>query len=112
MMKQLIYVLILFLTLNIALAATIHGTIYDLSLDAVKNAIVEVNSTPPQFYVSKDGSYSFKLPPGSYLIAANLNNESFDEQKIIIKEEGDFADLRDFNFYSSSCICISRDGDY
>lgn len=89
-MKVYIFILMFLLASNVVSAATIRGTIYDLNLDPVKNAVIEVNSTPKQLYVSKDGNYLFELPPGSYLIKAALNNESFDEQEIEINKEGDF----------------------
>jgi len=82
--------IISFIYLNIAHAATIHGTVYDLELNPVKDAIIKINSTPPQFYVSKNGSYSFNIAIGEYLIEASFNNESFDEQKISVLQEGDF----------------------
>ncbi|MFQ6010406.1 MAG: helix-turn-helix transcriptional regulator [Candidatus Aenigmatarchaeota archaeon] len=78
-----------------AYAATVHGTTYDWStLEPVSGIIVSINSTPSQSMVSTPG-YSFELPPGSYLLKAELkrNNETelYEEQEIEIIEDGDFV---------------------
>ena len=50
-------------------SAFLKGTIYNcFSFEPQKNAIVEVNSTPHQKIISKDGTYSFFLPPGNYSV--------------------------------------------
>ncbi len=78
-------------------AATLHGTVYEWSdfEKPLKNTIVEVNSTPAQSVVATTGTYSFNLPPGSYLIKAKSyrNNilEYVAEEEIQIDREGDFV---------------------
>jgi len=80
-----------------AQAATLHGTVYEWSdfEKPLKNTIVEVNSTPAQSVVATTGTYSFNLPPGSYLIKAKSyrNNilEYTAEEEIRIDREGDFV---------------------
>lgn len=80
-----------------AQAATLHGTIYEWSdfENPLKDAIVEVNSTPGQYVVATTGTYSFNLSPGSYLIKAKYyrNNilEYTTEEEIRIDREGDFV---------------------
>jgi len=81
--------LILILLIPLATAAEIRGTIYDTSLKEVNNAIVEVNSTPVQRIVAKDGKYSFNLPPGGYILTATHKDESAEEE-ITIESEGIF----------------------
>lgn len=54
--------------------ATIYGTIYDLSLNKVKNVIVEVNSDPKQRIVALDGTYELEIPIGQYTIIASYQN--------------------------------------
>jgi len=94
--KKLIFSLIFFVLICIpsASGATIYGTVYEYNLNIVKNAIVEVDSTPKQIYVAKDGTYTFTLPVGEYLIKAdyesNYKKYSF-EQNIIIQDEGDYV---------------------
>ncbi len=73
-----------------------RGTIYEWSdfEKPLKNAIVEVNSTPAQYVVSTSGIYSFNLSPGSYSIKARYyrNNilELTTREDIKIDRDGDF----------------------
>lgn len=94
-MKKVIFLMLFFLLFaNITYAATIFGDIYDLSLNKIDNAIVEINTMPKQQYVSKNGTYAFDAPAGDYIIKANyyLNNvlESSAVEKISVKAEGRF----------------------
>ena len=52
------------------LGVTIHGTVYDFGLDKLPDAVVEINSTPRQQMVAKNGTYSFSVPPGEYSLKA------------------------------------------
>jgi len=71
--------LVTFLILN-AQAARVYGTIYEWSdlENPLKNVIVEVdrNSTRVQYNISSDGTYSFEVSPGSYLIKAKYYNNN------------------------------------
>ena len=87
MYKKLILTIILLLLIDIATAATIHGTIYNLDLEKQQDAIIMVNSTPKQTFVSKEGTYSFNLPKGRYEIKAKYNEETAAET-ITIEQEG------------------------
>ncbi len=96
MNKKLVFMVSLFLILNIniALGATLHGTIYDSSLNPLENAIVELDSVPKQTYVSKQGSYSFKAPSGDYTIKATYQSQAITfvaQENIIVKDEGDYV---------------------
>lgn len=78
-----------------ALAATIHGTVYEwYSFKPLENSIVEINSTPEQYFVATDAEYSFNLTPGTYLI-----NASYIEENTVIYE-------------TEEVVTISDDGDY
>ena len=72
------------------IAATIHGTIYDLSLTQEKNAQVEINTMPRQFYISKDGTYSLNVPNGPYLISAYTEDSSVHEN-ISFENDGEYT---------------------
>lgn len=75
-------------------AAEIYGTVYDMSLNPAKGAIIEVNSTTKQAIVSKDGDYSFELPVGEYLIEAvytSNHNVYSAEEEIIIVDKGRYV---------------------
>ncbi|RMF54967.1 hypothetical protein D6745_03465, partial [Candidatus Woesearchaeota archaeon] len=85
---------ILLLITPCVFSATIHGSIYDMNLEAAKNSVIRVNSVPEQVFVAKNGSYSFTLPKGDYIIKADYNSDNIDfsaEENITIKEEGDYV---------------------
>lgn len=91
-MKALI-ILILFslLIINNVSAATIHGSVYDISLNKVKDIIIEIDSVPVQRFISNDGSYSFELSNGDYRITAKiLPNTKIAEESININSDGSF----------------------
>jgi uncharacterized membrane protein len=92
----LILLLSLFFTLFAmdCFAANIHGNIYDINLNTVENAVIEVNSVPTQIYVSKEGTYSFDLKVGSYSINAAYEKDLKKytaEQNITIVEDGNYV---------------------
>lgn len=89
---RLAYILIFLITIPIASAAIIHGTVYDLSLNKVKNAVVTIDSIPSQKYVLQDGKYSFQVPIGGYIIKViSLKGDLvLDSETLNIKEEGDY----------------------
>ncbi|MBW2976095.1 hypothetical protein KY347_01465 [Candidatus Woesearchaeota archaeon] len=76
------------------LAATVYGNIYDLSLNKASGARVEVNTTPGQYFISKDGSYSFDIPNGFYTIKAEQRNDGVsasESRNITISREGNYV---------------------
>jgi uncharacterized membrane protein len=78
-----------------ALAATIHGTVYEwYSFKPLENSIVEINSTPEQSLVATNAEYSFNLTPGTYRI-----NASYFEGDIVVYE-------------TEEDVTISDDGEY
>ena len=78
-----------------ASAAIIHGSVYDLLLERVDNALVEINTTPKQVIVSQNGSYSFNVANGDYGIKAKLMQKNsiiaFVQENITIKQEGSYV---------------------
>lgn len=89
-MKKLLLLLIFLVLIDCCLAATIHGTVYDEGLEVVKDSIVEVDSTPQQREVAKDGTYSFTLPQGDYTITVKSDSLTA-EEKIVIDKDGDYV---------------------
>jgi uncharacterized membrane protein len=61
--------LLFLVILSSAEAAIIYGDIYDMSLNRVLDAILEINTTPVQRIVAANGSYSLELPKGNYRIS-------------------------------------------
>ncbi len=94
--KGLLMFLLITVLITGAQGATLHGTVYEWQdfEKPLRNAIVEVNSTPAQYMVSTAGTYSFNLSPGNYMIKAKYyrNNvlEFSTEEEIQIDHEGDF----------------------
>ncbi len=98
MRRKIAVLSILLLLTGLSTAAsfsTIHGTLYEWStFEPLKNVIMTINTTPPQEFVAKNGSYSFNLTPGTYLIEAKyyLNNSLIycAEENITVTGEGDY----------------------
>ncbi len=103
-------ILLLISTAHAAGTATIHGAVYEwYTFQPMENAVIEVNSTPPQSIVARYGLYSFNLAPGSYLITAKYyqNNTltSFAEETITITDDGDYVlDLLLFPSYDEEIV--------
>lgn len=75
---------------------TIHGTLYEWStFEPLRNVIITINTTPPQVFIARNGTYSFNLSPGAYLIEAKyyVNNSLVyhEEENITIVGEGDYT---------------------
>lgn len=87
--RAVILPVLLILLANIAFAANIQGTIYDIELNELNDVVVEIDTTPKQSFVSKDGKYSFDIPQGEYTILAK-NGEGIAEEKITITDEGKY----------------------
>lgn len=74
----------------------VHGTAYEWStLSPLDNALVEVSTTPRQQVVAVNGTYSFNLPPGDYLIKAQYFRNSTliysGHENISVRNEGNFT---------------------
>jgi uncharacterized membrane protein len=83
---------ILLLMLPSVLGVTIHGSIYDFGLNKLPNSVIEINSTPRQQMVAKNGTYSFNVMPGEYeLHAWNNKTDSEFVENIISRVEGDYV---------------------
>lgn len=98
-----VFLLIFFFQGN-ALAATIHGTVYEWdSFKPLNNTIIEVNSTPKQSLVATDANYSFNLTPGTYLITADYfegtNRVYSASERVVISDQGEY--VRDFLLFPS-----------
>lgn len=106
--------LLIFFSQGDALAATIHGTVYEWnSFKPLNNTIIEVNSTPIQYYVATDANYSFNLTPGTYLITANYFEGKTlvysARENVVISSEGEYVnDILLFPPYEEELL--SRNG--
>jgi uncharacterized membrane protein len=90
MAKKLFLILFLLILAETASAAIIHGSVYDISLDKVENVKLEIDTTPKQLYVSKDGDYEFNVPIGTYTIKATTLEASASEE-ISVQDKGTYV---------------------
>jgi len=92
--KLFFFGLFLLLLVNIVFAARISGSIYSIDLNKVSNALVEIDTSPKQQYISKNGTYAFNVPVGDYKINAKLISndvvESFVSENVLVKDNGDY----------------------
>jgi uncharacterized membrane protein len=93
-----IFVLLIFFILFLPLteSSTLEGTIYNSQLDPEPDVILEINN---QKFLSKEGSYSFTVPSGDYILTARKGNIEIKED-ISIKET-DQKVVRDLFLISS-----------
>ena len=66
-------------------AATLKGTVFDSHLQPAQ-AIVQINTTPVQTFVAQNGSFSFEVPRGFFLLTARAGNKSVSEAVAIISD--------------------------
>ncbi len=84
--------MVLLLVLPSAMGVTIHGTVYDLELNKLTTAVVEINSSPRQQMVAKNGTYSFSVPSGTYALKArHVKSDSEIIENITAAAEGDYV---------------------
>lgn len=93
--KLLICLFVILSLVNFVNAATIYGTLYDLSLKKVNNARVEINTSPKQLLIAQNGTYSFNVPNGGYTIKAQLVQKNTIlasiQENITIKQDGNYV---------------------
>jgi len=119
MAKKEVLTVILFLSVLVILpcinAAEIYGTVYDMSLNPARDAVIEVDSVPKQTKILKDGTYSFTLPIGNYVIKAthvsNYNVYSAEENISIVDDGRYIVDLIVFHDLSeeSELLLLGED---
>lgn len=73
-------------------AATIHGSVYDLELNTLSQAVIEIDTVPRQVMVSRNGTYAFTVSPGQYIITARQAKLGIATQEnITVKQEGSYV---------------------
>lgn len=94
---RLVLLISLFTLLSISSAsdaATVGGTIYDMALEPAYDVRVTVNSSPQQSLISKDGTYSFELSIGNYMIEAvcmSRYRKCYANENLTIVDNGDYV---------------------
>lgn len=88
------WALIAIMIVPLASAATITGTVYDLGLQPVPGAVVQINTTTPQTVVATDGDYTLEVPQGRYTISVSkVTTEGLEqkaEENITVAEQGNY----------------------
>ena len=79
-----------------AIAATIHGTVYEWNtFKPLNNSVVEINSIPEQNLIATNSEYSFNLTPGNYTINASYldgNKVIYTaREEVVISDEGEYV---------------------
>jgi len=77
-------------------AATVEGVVYDgLTLEAQANSILTINTNPIQTKVSKDGSYSFTVENGTYVLDAEYRERGVVTQRaqrtLLVDKDGTYT---------------------
>lgn len=77
-------------------SAIVRGVVYDWStLDPAEDVVVEINTTPLQRMVAINGSYSFEVPKGSFLLEAKQVNKgktiASAQEAVVVAEEGVYS---------------------
>ena len=89
-----IFLVLTILCAGTSYAALISGDIYDISLEKAKDVIIEIDTSPKQKFISKDGSYNFNVLIGNYSITAGMYSdnllEAFASENISITSEGEY----------------------
>jgi len=93
MKKLFLLLVVMILSCSIVYAARISGIVYDESLKRVNDVIVEINTTPKQTVVAKNGEYSFELPLGNFTIIARFEDAAVEENISVVKEGSYIIDL-------------------
>jgi len=79
---------------SIVFGAQISGKVYDIGLDEVYDVVVTINTVPAQTFVAKNGSYSFEVPKGEYVLTAkkisNNITTDFVQENITVESEGNY----------------------
>ncbi len=78
-----------------AAGADIHGIVYDIGLNRVREAQLTINTTPMQRQITNNSTYTFTLPIGIYSITAEHSEggilKASTQDKITIKETGSYV---------------------
>ena len=87
------------------ITATIHGATYaGDTLEPLHDTVININSNPPQSIVAKNGTYSFELAPGDYVITARSyrNNTLIYSKETTLKIEDNGIYVLDLLLYPTS----------
>jgi len=87
------------------ITATVHGATYSWdTFEPLNDTLISINSNPFQSIVAKDGTYSFELTPGNYIITARhyQNNTLVYSKEAPLKIESEGTYVFDLLLYPIS----------
>jgi|SRR3989338_6766510 len=94
-LKIIIYLLIIISFASVVSASTIYGTVYDSYLKKANNARVEIDTSPRQFVIAQNGTYSFNVPLGQYTIKTQMfykeSVTASSQENITVKQDGSYV---------------------
>jgi uncharacterized membrane protein len=95
MRKNLFLLFFMLILADTVSAALIYGSVYDISLDRITGVRIEIDTTPKQTYISRDGDYEFNVPVGDYTLKAEYIKggvvEAVAVEQISVKDEGRYV---------------------
>lgn len=94
-LKASLLAIILLATVEVAGAATIHGTVYSWeTLEPLPKTEIIINTTPEQHMISEDGKYQIDLSKGTYGLEGvyyrDGSVEMYAQKNITIEQEGNY----------------------
>ena len=98
--KYLVYFVLVLLLVPFSFGATIHGAVYDADYNLITDVQLNINSTPKQSHISKNGAYFFFVPLGTYEITA----EKFFQKELIFSANNTIDLTKDGEFQSDIII--------
>lgn len=111
MIKKGVIILVFLLAFSFSVhAAILHGSVYDGKLQPRNDVVIEVNSSPSQVFVSKEGQYSFVLDPGHYSVNAHIEYNGvkyFTRDNVSIPRNGYF--VRDLFLESDAGVALPEE---
>lgn len=120
----LLFLLLIASAASASASSIVHGNVYQWSsFDTLKNVEVVVNSVPVQKMVSINGSYSFNLTKGTYVIVAvsgaNTSDALYARENVTITQDGgDYVldlimfpstDLSDLSMFDENYTAVPPD---
>ena len=89
------FIIIALFALPFVSAATLHGTVYNIDLNPVKNARLDITTQPKQVFIATNGTYAFTVSEGTYDLSAALiqngQTTASATESLTITDDGDYV---------------------
>ena len=85
-------ILVFFLSGVEVFGAEVYGIVYGSGLEKMKDVIIEIDSSPVQRMVAKEGEFSFEVKSGrNYTVTAKADGRIVGQDELSVIEEGRFV---------------------